>query len=280
MAQRMESVAPPGGVMLSESTARWSRRGGAGRPEMVQHQGRRRRCRARRLVAIASHTAPVRSRRSDTGWAATGNQRHCRMLDRGHRWARRRRRRGGARGHRQEPSGARSRRDRGCARCRRVLRPSANPSPARSHCTSCAAVARGHRDRRAGSTRPHARSYAADFPAPTPRTCVLLDDLLGIARPWHCAARYRPGRAPPATDGTGERRLAGARGHRRSTSSKTSQWIDEVSESMLADFLAVIPQTPAMVLITYRPEYPGGLTQAAGAQTIALAPLNDPKARR
>jgi predicted ATPase len=30
-------------------------------------------------------------------------------------------------------------------------------------------------------------------------------------------------------------------------------WIDEVSESMLADFLTVIPQTPSLVLITYRP---------------------------
>ena len=27
-----------------------------------------------------------------------------------------------------------------------------------------------------------------------------------------------------------------------------AHWIDEVSESMLADFLAVIPQTPSLVL--------------------------------
>ena len=53
------------------------------------------------------------------------------------------------------------------------------------------------------------------------------------------------------------------------------QWIDEVSESMLADFLTVIPQTPVMVLITYRPDYPGGLARAADAQTISLAPLSD-----
>ncbi|MGA9489685.1 MAG: cyclase, partial [Mycobacterium sp.] len=37
----------------------------------------------------------------------------------------------------------------------------------------------------------------------------------------------------------------------------------------------VIPRTPSMVLITSRPEYRGGLTQVAGAQTIALAPLGD-----
>jgi predicted ATPase len=54
-----------------------------------------------------------------------------------------------------------------------------------------------------------------------------------------------------------------------------AQWIDAVSESMLADFLAVIPRTPSMVLITSRPEYQGALAQGHGAQTIALGPLGD-----
>ena len=53
-----------------------------------------------------------------------------------------------------------------------------------------------------------------------------------------------------------------------------AHWIDEVSESMLAEFLAVIPQTPSMVLITYRPEYRGVLANVPGAQTISLAPLS------
>ena len=44
---------------------------------------------------------------------------------------------------------------------------------------------------------------------------------------------------------------------------------------MLADFLSVIPRTPSMVLMTYRPEYRGPLSSTPGAQTIALAPLND-----
>ena len=52
-------------------------------------------------------------------------------------------------------------------------------------------------------------------------------------------------------------------------------WIDEVSESMLADFLTVIPQTKLMVLITFRPEYEGTLTRVPGGQTIALGPLGD-----
>jgi adenylate cyclase len=54
-----------------------------------------------------------------------------------------------------------------------------------------------------------------------------------------------------------------------------AHWIDDVSESMLADFLAVIPHTPALVLITYRPEYHGALSRVSGAQTIALRPLTD-----
>ena len=54
-----------------------------------------------------------------------------------------------------------------------------------------------------------------------------------------------------------------------------AHWIDEVSESMLAEFLTVIPQTPSLVLVTYRPEYEGALTRVHGAQTIALAPLSD-----
>ena len=57
--------------------------------------------------------------------------------------------------------------------------------------------------------------------------------------------------------------------------SEDAQWIDAVSESMLADFLMVIPQTPSLVLITYRPEYRGGLAHVGAAQTIALAPLSD-----
>ena len=54
-----------------------------------------------------------------------------------------------------------------------------------------------------------------------------------------------------------------------------AHWVDAVSESMLADFLSVIPRTPSMVLITSRPEYEGALTRVHGAQTIALAPLGD-----
>ncbi len=43
-----------------------------------------------------------------------------------------------------------------------------------------------------------------------------------------------------------------------------AHWIDESSESMLADFLTVVPKTPLLTLITYRPEYRGALAQVPG----------------
>jgi hypothetical protein len=54
-----------------------------------------------------------------------------------------------------------------------------------------------------------------------------------------------------------------------------AHWIDEVSESLLGDFLTVIPQTRSLVLVTYRPEYEGALARMPGAHAIALAPLSD-----
>lgn len=52
-------------------------------------------------------------------------------------------------------------------------------------------------------------------------------------------------------------------------------WIDPISESLLADFLAAIPLSRALVVVTYRPEYRGLLARAPRSQTIALEPLRD-----
>jgi adenylate cyclase len=105
---------------------------------------------------------------------------------------------------------------------------------------------------------------------------VLFDDLLGIAD---------PDVALPRIDPDARRRRLTALVNAASLARETpavyvledAHWIDEVSESMLVDFLTVIPQTPSMVLLTYRPEYEGALTRIHGAQTIALAPLSDPE---
>jgi adenylate cyclase len=107
-----------------------------------------------------------------------------------------------------------------------------------------------------------------------PQDLLLLDDLLGIAD----TEVVLPDIAPDA-----RRRRLTALVNAVSLARQTpgvyvvedAHWIDEVSESMLADFLAVTPQTPFMVLITYRPEYHGALSRVSGAQTLALRPLTD-----
>ncbi len=103
---------------------------------------------------------------------------------------------------------------------------------------------------------------------------LLVDDLLGIADPEATLS--------PIDPDARRRRLTAlvnaaslARTRPALYVIEDAHWIDEVSESMLADFFAVIPQTPSMVVITYRPEYEGALTRIHGAQTIALAPLSD-----
>src|SRR6478735_1186159 len=62
LAQRMESVAPPGAVMLSASTARLVDGAAAlGEPEMVRIKGADEPVAARRLLGIAEHQARRRS---------------------------------------------------------------------------------------------------------------------------------------------------------------------------------------------------------------------------
>src|ERR1700737_785010 len=111
-------------------------------------------------------------------------------------------------------------------------------------------------------------------PDADPEDLLLLDDLFGIAD---------PNAQLPAIDPDARRRRLTALVNADSLARETpavyvvedAHWIDEVSESMLADFLTVIPQTPSLVLATYRPEYEGALARVHGAQTIALAPLSD-----
>jgi class 3 adenylate cyclase len=113
-----------------------------------------------------------------------------------------------------------------------------------------------------------------EVPDADPQDLLLLDDLLAIAD---------PDVPPPQIDPDARRRrltalintVSLARSDPALFIVEDAQWIDAVSESMLADFLSVIPQTPSMVLNTSRPEYQGVLTRVHGAQTIALAPLGD-----
>ena len=106
-----------------------------------------------------------------------------------------------------------------------------------------------------------------------PEDLLLLDDLLGIGDPDAVLPRIDP---------DARRRRLTALVNAASLARKTpavyvvedAHWIDEVSESMLAEFLTVIPQTSSLVLVTYRPEYRGLLIQLPGSQTVALSPLS------
>jgi class 3 adenylate cyclase len=120
-----------------------------------------------------------------------------------------------------------------------------------------------------------ARDQVRDrVPDADPEDLLLFDDLLGIAD---------PDTPLPAIDPDARRRRLTALVNTASLARTTpavyvvedAHWIDEVSESMLADFLTVVARTPSLMLLTYRPEYRGPLTQLAGAQTVALAPLSD-----
>lgn len=103
---------------------------------------------------------------------------------------------------------------------------------------------------------------------------LLLDDLLGISDPQE---------APPKIDPDARRRRLTALVNTLSLNRKSpavyviedAHWIDPVSESMISAFLTVIPHTPSLVVVTYRPEYHGALSRIAGAQTLTLAPLTD-----
>jgi class 3 adenylate cyclase len=273
-AQRMESVAPPGGVMLSESTARlvehtvtlneaeWVHIKGADEPVL-----------AHRLVGIGPRDSSVgRAEASLVGrrWEMAALDA---MVDRtigGH----------GGVVTVVGPPGI------GKSRAAREVAALAATRGAEVFWTFCESHARdipfdvvtrllrtgsGVADLDDQAARERAREQVQDA---DPQDLLLLDDLLGIADP----------KVPlPQIDPDARRRrltallnsVTLARTEPVLYIIEDAHWIDEVSESMLADLLTVIPRTPSMVLITYRPEYEGALTRAHGAQTIALAPLDD-----
>jgi len=273
MAQRMESVAPPGGVMLSASTARLVDGAAAlSEPESVRIKGADDNVPVCRLLGMRQDRTVRRAESNLVGrrWemnAAEG------LLDRaidGH-------------GVVVEVVGSP-----GIGKSRLVREVAAMASNrsvevfttfCESHTSQLAfhAVARllraafGVSDLDGQTARDRVRDRVPDA---DPEDLLLLDDLLGIADP----------NAPlPAIDPDARRRRLTALLNAASLARETpavyvvedAHWIDEVSESMIADFLTVIPQTPSLVLATYRPEYEGALARVHGAQTIALAPLSD-----
>jgi class 3 adenylate cyclase len=274
MAQRMESTAPPGGVMLSASTARLV--DGAAvisQPESVQIKGADEPVWAHRLLGMGvKHRVVSRAESTLVGrrWEMVAAEA---LLDRaidGH---------GGGLGMVGSPGIGKSRLVREVTAKAAARGVEVFTAFCESHTTQIPfhAVARLLRAATevegldAHAARAHIRDRNRDA---DPEDLLLLDDLLGIADPDIALPKIDPDarrRRLTALVNT----AALARENPAVYVIEDAQWIDAVSESMIADFLAVIPRTASMVLITSRPEYRGALTRMHGAQTIALAPLAD-----
>nr|WP_253870338.1 adenylate/guanylate cyclase domain-containing protein [Mycobacterium sp. 1164966.3] len=276
MAQRMESVAPPDGVALSDSTARLV--GSAvvlGEPETVEIKGGNRVI-ARRLLAIGEHRPHRRteSKLVGRGWEFTTISGILEEAIAGR----------GCVVNIVGPAGIGK---------SRLVRETAALADGRgvpvfgTYCESHTSDVPFHVVGRMLRSALGIDESAADaariqvrerFPWADPEDLLLLDDLLGIRD----SAMPLPDIAADAR----RRRLtalinAGAldRPDAAVYIVEDAHWIDEISESMLAEFMTVTPQIPSLVLITYRPEYQGALSRVPGAQTIALRPLSEAHTR-
>jgi class 3 adenylate cyclase len=273
MAQRIESVAPPGWVILSESTARLVEGAVLGEPQLLHVKGAEKPVPARRLLAMGErHWATWRAESNLVGRrremaAFDGLLERC--ID-GH---------GAVVGVRGSPGVGKSRLVREVAALATARGVGVFTAFCESHASDIPfyVVARllrattGLGDLDASTAR---RRLRARMPDAEPEDLLLFGDLLGIADP---EVRL------PKIDPDARRRRLTALINAASLARQIPgvyvvedvHWIDEVSESMLADFVAVVPHTHSLVLITYRPEYRGALSRVPGAQNIALAPLSD-----
>lgn len=273
MAQRLEAVAPPGGVMLSESTQRLVEEFAVlGAPETVRIKGAEEPVRTWPLLSMRTgrfHFSRKVSTLVGRAWELAALTAMLEQSAAG---------RGGV-ARVVGPAGI------GKSRIANEVVAVAVPRLMRVFSTYCEShtsgvpflvVARllsaafgvdGMSDDRARSLL-RERVYAADDV-----DRVLLEDTLGIRDP----ADELPDIAPDAR----RRRVsalvcAAALANPAPTVYviEDVQWIDPTSESLLADFLTVVPQTASLVLVTARPDYAGKLSQLTGAQTISLAALS------
>jgi class 3 adenylate cyclase len=274
MAQRMESVAPPGGVMISESTARLVEDAvDLSEPEAVTVKGMTRAIPARRLLRIKPHRALLGRKDSPLvgrTWELPALSATFDGVVDGY---------GGAIVGLCGPAGI------GKSRIARELAAMAATRGVEVFETACESHARdlpfqvvaqllrtAYKIRDDDAAADRARLLAR-LPDADPQEVLLLGDLLGINDPEATVPRLDPDAR--------RRRLTAlvttasmARTSPALFVIEDAHWIDEVSESMLADFMAVIPRTHSMVLITYRPEYRGTLSRMPDGQTINLGPLN------
>ncbi len=273
MAQRMESVAPPGGVMVSDSTARLVNTAALlGETEQAQIKGAVEPVPAHRLIGMATGRRPDRAEPTFVGrqWEMRALQG---LLDRAVNGS------GCVVGVVGPPGIGKSR----IVRELTSLAAGSGVQVSASYCESHTAEVPFHAV--AGLVRSTTgldgvddasarKQVRARFTGVDEEDLLLLDDLLGIADSVAALPRIDPDAR--------RRRVAAlvkAVALVRTTPVmyviEDAHWIDTISESMLADFLAVVPQTPSLVVITYRPEYDGVLAHSPRSQMIALEPLDE-----
>jgi adenylate cyclase len=272
-AQRMESVAPAGGVMLSESTARLV--AGAvtlGEPEPVQIKGAMAPVIARRLLSAGVEAgSAVRQLSPLVGrdWEVSTIRG---LLDQSVNG------RGRVVGLVGPPGIGKSRLGWEVSSMAAERGVEVFTASCESHTSELPfyVVARLLRNIFAAGAEPRAtratiRARMADA---DPDDLVLLDDLIGVrddAIPMPVIAPDARRRRLGALLNTG----AAARKSPAVYVIEDVHWIDEVSEAMLAEVAAVMPQTHSLMVVTYRPEYRGTLDSLPAAHRIALAPLDD-----
>ncbi|MGB3352745.1 MAG: adenylate/guanylate cyclase domain-containing protein [Mycobacterium sp.] len=274
MAQRMESVAPPGGVMVSESTARLiDGRMAFGPPEMVRIKGAGAPVPARRLLGIATDPRVTDRRESSLIGRAFEKNAIVELMDRSLRGD------GIVVGFVGSPGIGKSRltRETAALASRRGFEVFLTYCESHSREIPFHVLARLLRTVfgvSAVSAEVARSRLRAQLPRADADDLLLLDDLLGIRD----TATSLPDISPDAR----RRRLTAlvnaATVERRTPALyviEDAHWIDDVSESMLFEFVSVIRETRSMVVVTYRPEYQGLLTDGAGAQVLELAPLDD-----
>lgn len=272
MAQRMESVAPAGGVMLSASTARLVE--GVvemSDPELVRIKNVAEPVPARRLLSVAAKRARSRGQSTLVGRDREVNALSSAMDDAldGN---------GALLGIVGPPGIGKSRLvaelcSLGAVRGFEIVAAFCEAHAREVPFHAAARLFRevtGVAELREGPARARVRAQLAGADE---EDLLLLDDLLAIGD-----ARVEP---PAVGPDARRRRLVAllnaatlARDAPVMFVIEDAHWIDEASESLVAEFLSGMGETRALALVTYRPEYRGRLAGST-TQSIALAPLDD-----
>ena len=276
MAQRMESVAPPGGVMVSDSTARLVENTAVlGEPELVGIKGSASPVSARVLRAVGPRRWPQPRHESTLIGRETEVAALTTALDNAI----------GGRGQIVTVAGPPGI---GKSRIGRELVSLAETRGVTTYSTFCESHARempfyviarllrevfgvNDIDHVAARGRIRARLSSAD-----PEDVHLLEDVIGVADSSQDmqvpadARRRRLSRLLSA--------VLASSGDPAVLIIEDVHWIDEASEAMLADLIAVVPQTSVLVVVTYRPEYRGVLHTVSAVTRYVLAPLDDSQA--